>query len=305
MHDLDTLRVFLRVAETASFTRAADDLGLRKGRVSLVIRNLESSLGARLLHRTTRAVQMTEEGRALYDRAHELLGAFNELQTMFSDSTASLQGRLRIDLPTELASSVVMPAIADFLGAHPDLEMQISCTDRRVDLVQEGFDCVLRAGVMGDDTLIARHLGKLPVSNFASPEYLEKAGVPETLDDLRNQAHRMIHYVSNLGAAPYGWEYPQDGGFAYLPMPGAVTVNSVQAYLAAGLAGVGLMQAPFVGLGEHVRCGRLIEVLPALRPEPIDLWLVVAHRHNLSRRVRTFMAWIEALFEPHLIRNGE
>lgn len=303
MNDLDTLRVFLRVAETASFTRAADDLGLRKGRVSLVIRNLETSLGARLLHRTTRAVQMTEEGRALYDRAHELLGAFGELQTMFSDSEASLQGRLIVDLPTELASSVVMPAVPEFLAAHPNLELQISCTDRRVDLVQEGFDCVLRAGVLGDDTLIARHLGKMPVSNFASPAYLRSAGTPGVLEDLQSQGHRMIHYVSQLGNAPVGWEYPQGSGYAFLPMAGAITVNSVQAYLAAGLAGAGLMQAPLIGLAEHLQSGRLIEILPDSRPEPIDLWLVVAHRHNLSRRVRAFMAWVEALFEPHLIRD--
>ncbi|RTQ87831.1 MULTISPECIES: LysR family transcriptional regulator [Stenotrophomonas] len=303
MHDLDTLRVFLRVAETASFTRAADDLGLRKGRVSLVIRNLETSLGARLLHRTTRAVQMTEEGRALYDRAHELLGAFGELQTMFSDSEASLQGRLRVDLPTELASSIVMPAVPEFLASHPGLELQISCTDRRVDLVQEGFDCVLRAGVLGDDTLIARHLGKMPVSNFASPAYLQSARTPMSLEDLQSQGHRMIHYVSHLGNAPFGWEYPQGSGYAFLPMAGAITVNSVQAYLAAGLAGAGLMQAPLIGLAEHLQSGRLIEILPDSRPEPIDLWLVVAHRHNLSRRVRAFMAWVEALFEPHLIRD--
>lgn len=299
MQNLDALLIFARVAEMTSFTRAAESLGVQKGRVSMVIRELEREVGVALLHRTTRTVQLTEDGRAFYSRARDLLAEVEELQSMFAAEGAQLRGRLRVDMSTELAHSVVIPALPQLIAAHPQLELELSSTDRRVDLVQEGFDCVIRLGPIVDETLIARPLGKLRMINAASPSYLERFGTPQTLDDLRSQGHQMVHYTRTLGAKLAGWEYPDGDGYSSLPLPGAVQVNSVQTYHAAGLAGIGLIQAGYSGLARHLERGAMVEILPDLRPKPLDAWLVVAHRRNLSQRVRAFMNWIEAVLKPY------
>jgi DNA-binding transcriptional LysR family regulator len=180
------------------------------------------------------------------------------------------------------------------------LELEVSSTDRQVDLVQEGFDCVLRLGPIGDETLIARPLGKLRMVNAASPAYLERHGVPLSLGDLQRQEHRTIHFGTTLGARPHGWEYPDGKSYATLQLPGALHVTSAQTYEAAALAGLGLIQAPLLGIGRYLESGALVEILPDFGRRSLPVSLVVAHRRNLSRRVRTFMKWIEDVLTPHL-----
>lgn len=300
MHSIEHLQIFLRVAEMRSFSRAAESLGTQKGRASTVVRQLEEELGVRLLHRTTRNVQLTEDGRSFYLRARNLLSDFDDMSTMFAGPDAALRGRLRVDLPTELARTTLVPALPAFMAANPDLELELSSTDRQVDLVEEGIDCVLRIGPIGDESLIARPVGRLRMVNAASPAYLAQHGTPVSLDDLWQQGHKTIHYSRILGARPYGWEYPEGDAYATLPLPGALQVNSVQTYEAAGLAGLGLIQAAYTGVERYLKSGALVEVLPHLRPAPLEVSLVVAHRRNLSRRVRIFMAWVEDVLTPYL-----
>jgi len=299
MQNLESILIFITVADMGSFTRAADSLGIQKGRASTAVRNLEDNLGVRLLHRTTRRVQLTEDGRAFHARARDLLAEVDDLHTMFAGDVA-LRGRLRVDLPTEVARTTVVPALPDFLAAHPELELEMSSTDRQVDLVQEGFDCVLRLGPIRDETLIARPLGKLRMVNAASPAYLARQGVPRSLNDLQRQDHRTIHFSTMLGTRPHGWEYPDGNGYATLQLPGALHVNSAQTYEAAALAGLGLIQAPLMGIGRYLKSGALVEIIPDLRRRALDVSLVVAHRRNLSRRVRAFMKWIEDVLTPYL-----
>ncbi|WP_409076386.1 LysR family transcriptional regulator (plasmid) [Pantoea sp. C3] len=299
MKNLEALIIFARVAEMKSFTQAAESLGIQKGRASMVVRELEHDVGATLLHRTTRTVQLTEDGRAFYSRARDLLSEAEELQSMFTDFGMPLRGRLRVDMPTVLAQSVVIPALPQLLQAHPELELELSSTDRRVDLVLEGFDCVVRLGPVVDETLIARPLGHLRMINAASPGYLDRFGVPKTIDDLLKQGHRMVHYIRNFGSKPDGWAYPAGDGYKSLMLPGAIRVNSVPAYHDAGLAGLGLIQGGYSSLLPHIKRGALIEVLPDLRPEPLTASFVVAHRRNLSQRVRAFMNWTEEILKPY------
>ncbi|MFS2223849.1 LysR family transcriptional regulator [Pantoea sp. B65] len=299
MKNLESLIIFARVAEMKSFTRAAESLGIKKGRASMVVRELENDVGATLLHRTTRTVQLTEDGRSFYARARDLLSEAEELQSMFSHSGMSLRGRLRVDMPAVLAQSVVVPALPQLLEAHPELELELSSTDRRVDLVLEGFDCVVRLGPIVDETLIARPLGKLRMINAASPGYLERFGVPQTIDDLVNQGHRMVHYTQNFGSKADGWQYPTDDGYKSLMLPGTMSFNSVPACHEAGLAGLGLIQGGYSALIPHIKRGTLVEVLPNLRPEPLTASFVVAHRRNFSQRVRAFMNWTEEVLKPY------
>lgn len=300
MQNLEPILIFITVAEMESFTHAAASLGIQKGRASTAVRKLEEDIGVRLLHRTTRRVQLTEDGRAFHARARDLLAEVDDLHAMFASDRVALRGRLRIDLPSELARTTIVPALPTFMETYPGLELEVSSTDRQVDLVQEGFDCVLRLGPVGDETLIARPLGKLRMVNAASPAYLARHGVPRSLEDLQRQEHRAIHFARTLGAKPYGWEYPHGDGYARLQLPGALHVNSVQSYEAAGIAGLGLIQAPLLAIGRYLETGVLIELLPDFQHRPLDVSLVVAHRRNLSRRVRAFMKWIENVLAPYL-----
>ena len=202
MQNLEPIRIFITVAEMGSFTRAADSLGIQKGRASTAVRKLEEDVGVRLLHRTTRSVQLTEDGRVFHARARDLLAEVDDLHSMFASDRVALRGRLRVDLPSELARTTIVPALPDFMATHPELELEVSSTDRQVDLVQEGFDCVLRLGPIGDETMIARPLGLLRMVNAASPAYLARYGVPRSLEDLQRQEHRTIHFSTMLGAWP-------------------------------------------------------------------------------------------------------
>src|SRR5208337_5156321 len=175
MQNLEPILIFITVAEMGSFTRAADSLGIQKGRASMAVRKLEEDVGVRLLHRTTRSVQLTEDGRVFHARARDLLADVDDLHSMFASDRVALRGRLRVDLPSELARTTFVPALPDFMATHPELELEVSSTDRQVDLVQEGFDCVLRLGPIGDETLIARPLGRLPSAPWRHPSIARRS----------------------------------------------------------------------------------------------------------------------------------
>lgn len=298
MNRLDAMQIFVRVAELAGFTRAAESLGLPKASVSTAVQQLETALGARLLQRTTRRVEMTQDGRAFYERCKDLLADMDELQSMFQQAPQSLRGRLRVDMPSGVARMHVIPQLPAFLREHPRVELELSSTDRRVDLVREGFDCVVRVGLPAEPHLIARPLGHLRMINCASPGYLREYGTPQTLADLAS--HQLVHYVPTLGAKSTGWEYPDGDGYANLPMAGAVSVNNADAYQAACLAGLGLIQVPAVGARHLIEQGRLVEVLPQLRAEAMPVVLLYANRRNLSTRVQVFMSWLADVLKPYL-----
>ena len=235
MQNLQPILIFVTVAEMRSFTHAADSLGIRKGRASMAVRKLEKDLGVRLLHRTTRTVQLTEDGRVFHARARDLLADVDDLHSMFASDRVALRRAYTRRYAERAGATTFVPALPAFMATYPELELELSSTDRQVNLVQEGFDCVLRLGPIGDETLIARPLGKLRMVNAASPAYLARYGVPRSLEDLQHQKHRAIHLSTMLGARSYGWEYPDGDGYATLQLPGALHVNSVQTYEAAAL----------------------------------------------------------------------
>jgi len=299
MDRLDHLRCFLRVAELGSFTGAADSLGLPKASVSLAVQRLEAEVGVQLLHRTTRRVQLTADGAQFQTRAHDLLHDMDDLQGMFRVDTSQLKGRLRVDMSSGLARQLVIPQLPDFLAQHPGVEIELSGTDRRVDLIREGFDCVLRVGPLDDNTLVALPLGQLRIINCASPAYLAARGTPATLDDLAS--HALVHYVGTLGQRSPGFEYHDGEAYRSLPMGGAVTVNSGDGYTAAALAGLGIIQVPLLGARPALTAGTLVEILSGLQAEPMPVTLLYAQRRHLPRRVAAFMDWAAAVIRPELL----
>lgn len=299
MQTLDSMQIFLRVAELGSFTQAAQTMGLPKASVSTAVQRLEASLGTRLLQRTTRRVELTQDGRAYYERCKDVLTDLDELQSMFQATRAELRGRLRVDMPQGTARHIVIPQLPDFLRAHPQLEIEVSSTDRRVDLIREGFDCVLRVGVLSDSSLIARPLGALRMGNYASPAYLAEHGRPQSLEDLAR--HALVHYLPVLGAKPTGFEYvDEQDQTCFVPMTGRVSVNNSDAYTAACLAGLGIIQSPEGPMRRYTTQGLLVEVLPQWRARPMPVSILYANRRHLPKRLRVFMDWLAERFEPVL-----
>jgi DNA-binding transcriptional LysR family regulator len=295
--DLDALRVFVKVAELASFTRAAEHLGMSKARASLRVRALEADLGAHLLQRTTRTVALTRDGERLLPRARQLVGEAEDVGAMFQAGRA-LRGVVRIDLPINLAREAVIPRVPELLAAHPELELQVSTTDRRVEVVREGFDCVLSVGTLAPSGLIARRLGELAMVNCASPSYLRRRGTPRTLDDLAG--HVLVGYAPRFGGDAPAFEYRAGDHYALLPMRSAIAVNSTDAYRAACLAGLGIIQVPVIGVRDQLETGDLVEILPDLPSEPMPVSLVHAHGRRVPRRVRAVMTWLAEVIAPRL-----
>lgn len=271
--------------------------------MSTSVRQLEARLGARLLQRTTRSVRLTPDGERFLERCKELLTDAEQLQSMFHPASGGLSGRLRINMPTVIARDVVFPRLQDFLRAHPLLEVAISTTDRRVDLVHEGFDCILRIGELGNSELVARRLGLMHMVNAASPGYLGEHGVPHTLAELAG--HCVVHYSPSLTANDAGLEYVDqaDGSRKIVPMAATVVVNGADAYRAAALAGLGIIQAPALGVRGLFAQGLLVPVMPDLTAAPMPVSLLYANRRQLAPRVQAVMAWLTDLLTPYLLER--
>ncbi|WP_324034204.1 LysR family transcriptional regulator [Aeromonas caviae] len=274
MDQLDAMRAFVRVAELESFTRCAEQTGIPKATLSAAIRRLEERMGTRLLLRTTRRVQLTTDGQLCYARCRELLADMEEFDGLFRQG-GQISGQLRVDMPSRMARHLVIPALPDFLAQHPALQLMLSSTDRRVDLVREGFDCVVRVGALEPSSLVARPLGHYRQINCASAGYLARHGVPRTLGDLAG--HR-----------------------ALLPMAGALMVNDSETYLAAALAGLGIIQMPRVGVESLLAGGELVSILPQWQPPPLPIHALYAHRRQLAPRVQLFIHWLAGLLAAHL-----
>lgn len=298
MDKIHAMQLFVRVAEMENFSRAADSLGLPKGSVSRQIQALETHLGTRLLHRTTRRVQLTQDGMVYYERARDLLANMEELDGLFQHEPTSISGRLRVDMPERVAKKVVIPQLPAFLQQYPGIELELSCTDRMVDVIGEGFDCVMRVGTLRDSGLVARPLGEMTMINCASPAYLARFGNPESPEDLGS--HAVIHYATNSGTHPQGFEFYSNNETRWIKTGGVLTVNSTEIYHAACIAGLGIIQVPLAGMRDSLRCGELVEILPHYRARSMPVSLIYPHRRNLSRRVRLFMEWLGGVMKDYV-----
>ena len=298
MDRIELLQVFVRVAETGSFTRAADRLGLPRASVSTAAQQLETRLGTRLLHRTTRRVGLTPDGEATLERARALVADMDDMEQQFLPARGQVSGRLKVDVPSRIARLLIAPALPDFFERHPAIELELGSTDRAVDLVLEGIDCALRVGPLTSSSLVARPLGHFALINCASPAYLERHGTPRTPADLPE--HLAVNYASPTSGRAAPWEWLSDGEIATLRMRSQVAANNAETYIACALAGLGLIQIPAYDVREHLAAGELVEVLPDARAEPLPVQLVYPHRRNLSRRMQAFAGWLETVLADAL-----
>jgi len=299
MDRIDLFAVFARVVEAASFTRAAATLGLPRSSVSAAIRELEERVGARLLHRTTRKVAPTQDGLAFYERCLRLIADVEETETLFRQPGTGPSGKLRIDVPGRIGRLILAPALPGFLERYPEVDVEFGMTDRAVNLVEDSVDCVLRVGPLGDSSLIARNLGELRLINVASPAYLKRHGTPAGPDDLPR--HLAVNYASPSSGRIDDWQWLAGGRVHSLALPGRVTVNSAEAYIACCLSGLGLIQIPAYDVADEIAGGTLVEVMPEYRAEPMPVALLYPHRRHLSRRLQIFLDWLEPLLRRRLL----
>lgn len=294
MDRFDAMRVFARIVELQSFTRAGDALGVPRATVSHALRQLEARLGTQLLIRTTRSVRTTPDGQAYYDRCVRLLADLEETESVFSHAAAQPRGTLRIDVSGPLGSVVIVPALAGFCARYPNLALDIGASDRYVDLIQEGVDCVVRAGELADSGLIARRVAELSQVTCVSARYVERHGLPKSLGEL--VAHQAVVWRSPTSGRTQSMDFVVDGSLRIVDMQGSVTVNAGDIYAAACRAGLGMIQLPRYSVAADLASGRLVEVLPDHPPPSMPVSVMYPAQRQLSPRVRVFVDWLAELF---------
>ncbi|RAI64823.1 LysR family transcriptional regulator [Pseudomonas fluorescens] len=291
MELLQSMQLFARLAELESFTKAAESLEIGRPQVTRYIQELESKLGVRLFHRTTRRVKLTTEGERFYERVKEILGSIADATTMFDRFGNTLSGRLRIDIPTAFAQVGFMNSLREFENRFPNIEMVLGVTDRTVDLVGEGVDCALRIGELPSSTLIARPVGMAIMITCAAPAYLEQHGEPTTLESLAE--HRSVNFLSGQNNRPLAWHFSVKGKDTTYSGRAAISVSESNAYVQCGVAGFGIIQAPGIAVEQYLANGALVEILKCFRPQPRPVTVLYPSRTHLAPQVEVFLDWLQ------------
>ncbi|PKR50006.1 LysR family transcriptional regulator [Thalassospira povalilytica] len=294
MDRFEDMRNFVRVVERKSFTKAAGDLLIPRATMSNSIQRLEDRLGTRLLERTTRTVKPTRDGEAYYQRCVRILADLEDADTSFTNPDP--KGLLRVNLQGTLARTFVIPAISGFRERYRGIDLVIADGDRYVDLIHEGYDCVLRSGDLASSSMIARRLALLHEVTIASPDYLARFGTPRTIDDLQSQGHEMVSFLSGADDKPIPLDFVVDGKVREITLPASISVTGADSYAACASAGLGLIQVPRYRVADDLRAGRLVEVLPDFPPDPMPVSVLYPQNRQLSTRVRVFVDWLADLF---------
>jgi LysR family transcriptional regulator for bpeEF and oprC len=297
MNKLQAMQVFARVVETGALTRAADSLRIPKATATTLVQQLEAELGVKLLNRTTRRVSVTTDGAAYYPRCVAILAQLRETEESLAHRHAAPSGRLRVDAPTLIARLVIVPALAGFLERYPGIDLQLACSERRADLVEESIDCAVWSGELGDSSLIARRVGQLYFGTCAAPSYLVAHGQPRHPNELA--AHRCINHFSPRTGRSFEWVFAKDGVRIRSEQRGQVALDDENSYVAAAEAGLVIAQIPAFVLKEALERGTLELVLGDWFPEPAPLSIVYPENRHLSGKVRVFVDWIAELFNEH------
>jgi DNA-binding transcriptional LysR family regulator len=289
MDRLQAMETFARVVETGSFKRAAETLRLLPSTVTKTVKDLEAHLGVRLLNRTTRALSITDAGLRYFDSCKAILREVEAAEETVSGETGKISGFIRAGTTPSLARQFIIPALPRFTARYPDIEIDLQLSDVVVDLVQEGIDCVIRAGEPQLSTLIRRRLGSFHWHICGSPDYLDRHGAPASMAELRK--HMAVIYSGSPTRRSESWMFQEGEEVLAVPMRGQISVNDTDAYVAAGMAGLGLIRAASYMVRMPVADGRLRRVLPALSVPTEPLSVLYPQSRHISPAVRAFIDW--------------
>lgn len=296
MDRFEAMRVFVRIVERRSFTKAADDLGLPRSSATDAVKGLEARLGVRLLQRTTRHVSPTLDGEAYYRRCIDLIADLEDAEAGFTGVRPS--GLVRIDVHGTQARHFLLPGLPAFLEAYPDIRLHIGEAHQALDMVREGYDCMLRAGELTvDSVLIRRRLATLERGTFASPEYIGRFGMPATVDALETDGHQMIGFYAPDAPEVAPFNFLVDGKSRPLTLPSVITVTGPETNVASACLGLGLIQVPRYRVAAELAAGRLVEVLPRCPPSALPVHVLYSHTRQLSPRLRVVIEWMAERFK--------
>lgn len=303
MDRFDAMRAFVRVVETGSFTKAASTLHMSKTTVTQLVQQLETHLRIKLLNRTTRKVNLTADGVIYYERVTRLLSDMDDLEAGLSRASVLPRGRLRVDVPSPFARLFLIPALPDFHARYPDIQLDLGASDRMVDLIDEKIDCVIRGGALTDLSLVARHAGDLPIGIYASPGYLERCGSIQHPKELENSHHRIVGFRGARVGKVLPYDFLRDKEHVSVQGQYILSVDDGNAYLAAGLAGLGMLWLPHYMAAAHFASGELVPLLEEWKISPMPLYIAFPANRNINARLRVFVDWVAELIALHLPVN--
>lgn len=293
MDTLDGLKTIVAVVETGSFTNAAERLGWSKALVSKYVGEVEKGLGTRLFNRSTRKQSLTEAGQRYYQRALPLLEEFSELEDSVTGESTRPQGQIRISTPVTFGEMILAPRLPAFQQEYPEVSVDLQLTDRKIDMLEEGIDLVIRIGGVDDSRLIARQITSVPLYLCASPDYLKQNGEPQTPDDIAEH-HCIIDSNFRIGKQ---WPLLSPDGQSYsIEVSSKVAVNSPRAVKSIAVAGGGIGLIPNFIVTEELKNGSLQQLLPSYTTLEFGMFAIYPHRRYLSKKVRCFIDFVQREF---------
>lgn len=296
MDSLHAIRIFTRVVETGSFTKAADTLDIPLATASKLVHALEAQLRVKLLQRTTRNVTVTADGAAYYDRIVHLVRAMDEVNGSFGSDNTRPMGKIKVDSSASIASTFVIPALPRFHARYPDIEIDLGVNDRLAHMMAENVDCAIRGGPMYDDTLVAKALGQASFTTCASPEYLARFGVPANPSEIE-QNHKLVGFISTRTGKAVPATFGDGATLMQVEANAFLSVNEGNAHLAAGLSGVGIIHSFDFKVRPYIASGHLVPILESWRPAPYPYHVVYPQNRHLSQRLRLFIDWLAETFK--------
>ncbi|PWF25158.1 LysR family transcriptional regulator [Corticimicrobacter populi] len=292
MDRFDAMQAFARVVETGSFTKAAQTLHMSRTSVTQLVQQLEARLRVRLLNRTTRKVNVTADGAAYYERVIRVLADIDDAETSLSGASASPRGRLRIDVPSPFARLILIPALPAFHARFPEIQLDMGVSDRMVDLIGENVDCVVRGGELTDQSLMARHVGDLQLGVYAAPGYLARTGLPLHPQELENTQHRIVGFRWARTGKLFPYLMHREGEHLQVQGRYSVAVDDGNAYLAAGLAGLGVLWLPDYMARAHLASGELLPLFEDWHLDPMPMYVAFPPNRHVSAKLRVFIEWV-------------
>lgn len=299
MDRFDAMQAFARVVEAGSFTKAAQTLHMSKTTVTQLVQQLEARLRVRLLNRTTRKLHLTADGAIYYERVLRLLADMDDAESSLSSASALPAGRLRIDVPSPLARMILIPALPAFHAQYPDIQIDMGVSDRMVDVIGDQVDCVIRGGAMLELSLNARRVADLQMGVYAAPAYLAHAGVPAHPTELEGKQHRIVGFLSAHTGKILRSPMHKGGETVDISARYTLAVDDGNAYLAAGLAGLGALWLLDYMAGPHVARGELVRLFDDWQMAPMPLTIAWSPNRHVSARLRVFIEWVVQLMAQH------
>lgn len=306
MDRFDAMRAFARVVEAGSFTKAAQTLHMSKTTVTQLIQQLESRLRVRLLHRTTRKLGVTPDGAVYYERVIRLLADMEDAENSLSSAAMTPRGRLRVDVPSPLARLILVPALPALHARYPDIQIDMGVSDRVVDLIGDNVDCVLRGGQITDQSLIPRHVGDLQIGVYVAPSYVERLGAPAHPRELQNTDHCIVGFLSSRTSKIDPLVLCSENERIEITSNYVLAVDDGNAYLEAGLVGLGVIALPNYMAAAHQAVGALIPLFTQWRISPMPLYLAFPPNRHVNAKLRVFIDWIVEVMLQHVpIANNQ